>query len=90
MADVADITEMKLDIMGRGGWQKDFWDLHAAHDYFTTSKMLAFYAERYPYGYSREEIVEGINRFNLADDDPKPVGLQGKHRELIKYDFFTG
>ncbi|PZR28262.1 MAG: hypothetical protein DI535_07605 [Citrobacter freundii] len=79
---------LMLDIMGRGGRQKDFWDLHTAHDYFEIGEMLAFYTERYPYGYSLDEIVEGLNRFEVADEDPTPGCLQGKHWELIKYDFF--
>lgn len=88
MADTADIVAMKMEIMTRGGRKKDFWDLHAAHDYYSIPQMLDFYQERYPYNHTRNEVVEALNRFELADDDFDPICLQGKHWELIKYDFF--
>jgi hypothetical protein len=91
MAVKEEIVAMKLDIIGRGigkgGRKKDFWDLHAARDFFAIPEMLRFYQERYPYGHDIEEISKGLTDFSVADDDFDPICLKGKHWELIKLDF---
>ena len=48
---------MKLDIMGRGGRKKDFWDIHTLHENRNIQSMIALYLEKYPYGFSEEKIV---------------------------------
>lgn len=88
MADPADILAMKMELMTRGGRKKDYWDVHAAHDYYSLSQMLDFYEERYPYNHTRKEVVEALQNFEQADEDFDPICLYGKHWELIKYDFF--
>jgi hypothetical protein len=88
MARLEDIVAMKLDIIGRGGRKKDFWDLHELHRHFDIPKMLDLYQERYPYGQTREEVQKGLTHFKDADDDFDPICLLGKHWELIKLDFF--
>ena len=49
--------------------------------------MLAFYAERYPYGHTREELTTGLTNFSLADTEPDPNCLRNKAWPLIKLDF---
>ena len=87
MASLEDIIAMKLEIMGRSGRKKDFWDIHETHQKFSIPEMLAFYIERYPYSYNIEDIKAGLTNFTIADDDFDPVCLQGKYWELIKLDF---
>lgn len=82
-----DIIAMKLDVIGRGGRKKDFWDLHALHDENSILDMIQFYLERYPYGHSENEIREGLVQFTVADEEPDPICRLGKHWELIKLDF---
>ena len=87
IASVEDIIAMKLDVIGRNGRKKDFWDLHELHDKYTIEEMLDFYAERYPYSYTREELLQGLANFSLADTEPDPNCLRSKAWPLIKLDF---
>lgn len=87
MASVDDVVAMKMDVVSRGGRKKDFWDLHLLHDDFSIADMLALYSERYPYGATEEECVEGLTNFSVADCDPDPKCLMDKVWQLIKLDF---
>ena len=87
IASIEDIIAMKLDVIGRNGRKKDFWDLHELHNKYTIAEMLDLYAERYPYGHTREELLQGLTNFSLADTEPDPNCLRGKVWPLIKLDF---
>lgn len=87
MAAVEDIVAMKMDVVSRGGRKKDFWDLHMLRDKYTVEQMLSLYEERYPYGATKEECVEGLTNFSVADTEPDPICLQDKVWQLIKLDF---
>jgi predicted nucleotidyltransferase component of viral defense system len=87
MASMEEIIPMKLDIIGRGGRKKDFWDIHALLDRYTLAEMLEMYEKKYPFNFSRKELKEGLNNFEIADQDPNPICFLGKHWELIKLDF---
>ena len=87
IASIEDIIAMKLDVIGRNGRKKDFWDLHKLHDKYTIEDMLALYAERYPYNHTREELMRGLTNFSLADTEPDPNCLNNKAWPLIKLDF---
>lgn len=86
MATAGDIIAMKLDVIARGGRQKDFWDIHELLDYFSLGEMLMFYKKRYPYNYTEQEILDKLIDFSTADNDFKPECLRGKHWEIIKLD----
>ncbi|MBE6291621.1 MAG: nucleotidyl transferase AbiEii/AbiGii toxin family protein [Bacteroidales bacterium] len=87
IASIEDIIAMKLDVIGRKGRKKDFWDLHELHDKYAITEMLTLYAERYPYNHTREELLLGLTNFSLADTDPEPNCLRSKAWPLIKLDF---
>lgn len=87
MASVEDIIGMKLDIMGRTGRKKDFWDLHEIHENYSIDKMISLYKEKFPYSFSEDEIRKGLLNFSEADGEPDPICLLNKHWELIKLDF---
>ena len=87
IASIEDIIAMKLDVIGRNGRKKDFWDLHELHDKYTIAEMLTLYAERYPYNHTQEELLLGLTNFSLADTDPDPNCLRSKAWPLIKLDF---
>ena len=87
LTSLEDIVAMKLDIMGRGGRKKDFWDIHELHNYFTIKEMLRLYEERFPYNYTSEEIIAGLRNFEIADTEPDPKCLKQKTWQKIKSDF---
>ncbi len=76
IASIEDIIAMKLDVIGRKGRKKDFWDLHELHDKYAIAEMLTLYAERYPYNHTREELLLGLTNFSLADTEPDPNCLR--------------
>lgn len=87
LASLEEIAAMKLDLIGRGGRKKDFWDLHELLDRFSLNQMISFYENRYPYGHSKQDLVSQLCNFVEANDDFEPICLRGKYWELIKLDF---
>jgi len=87
MASIEEIAAMKMEVIGRGGRKKDFWDIHELLDYLSLEQMLALHTERYPYSHSKEVLINKLVDFQFADDDFNPVCLKGKYWELIKEDF---
>lgn len=87
LASIEDVIAMKLDVIGRGGRKKDFWDLHVLHEQYSVNKMIDLYQERNPYGYSLDELFINFINFETAEDDLEPVCLLEKHWPLIKLDF---
>lgn len=86
LSSLEEIAAMKLDVIGRGGRKKDFWDIHALFDHFDLAKMIEFYAKRYPYNFSIEELIQQLTNFENAETDPDPNCLKGKYWELVKLD----
>lgn len=86
MAAIDDIVAMKLDVVARGGRKKDFWDLHELSMKYNVTEMLDFYERRYPYGYSRDEVLQGFLSFDKADAEPDPICLLHKDWDTIKHD----
>jgi len=87
LSSIEEVIAMKLDVIGRGGRKKDFWDIHALFEDFDLKAMLKIYSKRYPYNFSHEELISKLVNFENADVDPDPNCLEGKYWELIKYDF---
>ena len=87
ISSLEEIIAMKLDVIGRGGRKKDFWDIHALFEQFDLSKMLDIYSKRYPYNFTHNELIPQLINFENANNDPDPFCLLGKYWELIKYDF---
>ena len=87
IAKLEEIAAMKLEVVAQNGRMKDFWDLHELMEYYSISNMLDFYEKRYPYSYSRKEILNKLTDFTEADTDFEPICLKNKHWELIKLDF---
>ncbi|MFM7005612.1 MAG: nucleotidyl transferase AbiEii/AbiGii toxin family protein [Flavobacteriales bacterium] len=87
MATKEEIAAMKLEVIGRGGRKKDFWDVHELLDSMSIHDMLSYYEKRYPYGHTKENLIQSLTKFDSADDDFDPECLRQKHWELIKLDF---
>ncbi len=87
LASLEEIAAMKLDVIGRGGRKKDFWDLHELLERYSIHDMIKFYQKRYPYNYSKEELLTGLSNFENADMDFTPICFKDKVWELIKLDF---
>lgn len=86
VAHPLEIAAMKLELISRGGRQKDFWDMHALLERYSLPALLAAYKKRHPFGPSVEEVLKGLTQFDWADNDFQPICLQGKYWELIKFD----
>ena len=86
LSSLEEIAAMKLEVIGRGGRKKDFWDIHALLEHFTMDELLEFYEKRYPYNFSKDELIPQIINFEKAEYDPNPICLKGKYWELIKLD----
>ncbi|MEA3461731.1 MAG: nucleotidyl transferase AbiEii/AbiGii toxin family protein [Bacteroidota bacterium] len=86
LSEIDDIVAMKVDVVGRGGRKKDFWDLHELLSEYTIDQMLKLHQERYPNTHNKEGILSKFKKFEDADTDFDPVCLRGKYWELIKLD----
>ena len=86
LTEVDDIVAMKIDVVGRGGRKKDFWDLHELLSDYSIEQMLQLHQERYPYTHNKKEILSNFIKFKAADADFDPVCLRGKYWEVIKLD----
>lgn len=87
IADIREILAMKLEAICNSKRKKDFWDLHELSEHFSFSEVLECYEKRYPFSYSKQEIIMNLNKIDLADDDFEPICLKNKYWELIKLDF---
>ncbi len=86
LATVEEIAAMKLEVIGHNGRKKDFWDIHELLDTYSLPQLLSFYAERYPYSYTTDELLHKLTDFQFADTDFDPICLKGKYWELVKLD----
>lgn len=89
MASIDDLVAMKLDVVARAGRKKDFWDIHELANMYDVPTMLYLYEKRYPYGFSREEVLHGFTNFDKADREPNPRCLRKKDWNSIKTDLRT-
>ncbi len=87
LSRLEEIAAMKLEVVGHTGRKKDFWDLHELMEHYSLSDMFGFYEKRYPYNYSKDQLIKKLTDFSEADSDFEPVCLKSKHWELIKIDF---
>jgi len=86
LATVEEIIAMKLSVVIRGGRKKDFWDIHELMDAYSPDEMFALHARRCPYEHEKENLKKNFTNFEIADGEPDPICLRGKHWELIKAD----
>lgn len=86
-ASLEEITAMKLDVLGRGGRKKDFWDLHELLGRYSIDEIIEFYIKRYPYNHSRNELIKSLTNFSIAENDFTPICYKDKVWEIIKLDF---
>lgn len=86
LSSLEEIAAMKMEVIGHHGRKKDFWDIHGLLENFSLNEIMEFYEKRYPYSYSRTELVEKLTDFELADKDFDPICMKDKSWELIKLD----
>ncbi len=86
LASLEEIAAMKLDVIGRGGRKKDFWDFHELLEKFSLNEMIGFYIKRYPDNFNREEIIKGLTNFETAEYEFTPICFKDKVWEIIKLD----
>jgi len=85
MADLRDITVMKLDVISHGGRKKDFWDISELLETIPFEQMLDLYILKYTY-LEKSDVVNNMTNFKYADDMQDPICLRSKYWELIKID----
>ena len=86
MASIDEIIAMKLDVIGRAGRKKDFWDIHELIEDYSPDAMFSLHKQRYPFGHNRQELKNKFIAFESANSDFNPECLKGKHWELIRVD----
>lgn len=87
-ADVREIAVMKLDAIYYGGRKKDFWDLHFLifDKGFDLDELIFLHSQRFVYQHNRNELIERLTDFTVADDEPDPQCKLGKDWDIIKLD----
>lgn len=86
-SSLEEVAAMKLDVIAHGGRKKDFWDIHELLEKFTFNELVCFYKKRYPYGFSKDELLLQMIDFSVADHDFEPNCFKDKKWVLIKLDF---
>jgi len=86
LASIDEIVAMKVDVIGRGGRKKDFWDMHELMNDYSLVKMLALHKLRYPFIHNNQHLINKFTDFSQADTDFDPICLRKKHWEIIKLD----
>lgn len=86
LASIEDILSMKMDVIGRTGRKKDFWDIHELMEDYSLIEMLELHHKRYPYTHDPALLLNRLTDFSNADLDFDPVCLLGKHWEVVKLD----
>lgn len=85
-ASIEDVAAMKLETIADGGRKKDFWDIHELLNKYSIDEMIEFYLNRYPYGLSKDKLLQKVVDFSASEDDFTPNCYRGKAWELIKLD----
>lgn len=86
-SSIEEVAAMKFEVIAQGGRKKDFWDVHELLEKYTLDDLIAFYIKRNPYGYSKDELLNQVVDFSVAEDDFTPNCFKNKDWELIKLDF---
>jgi len=84
LASIEEILAMKVDVIGRGGRKKDFWDIHELMNDYSLKKMLELHKTRYPFNHNNPHLMYKLTDFSQADYDFDPVCLRKQHWEIIK------
>lgn len=86
-ATIEEIAAMKFEVLADNGRKKDFWDIHELLDKFEINTLFEYYLKRYPYSASREDLIEKLVDFEIADDEFTPNCYKNKEWDIIKLDF---
>jgi len=84
LATMDEIVAMKVDVIGRDGRKKDFWDVHELMNDYSLAEMLELHKSRYPFAHDRQHLIFKFTDFSQADYDFDPVCLRKQHWEIIK------
>ena len=86
-ASIEEVAAMKLEVVASNGRKKDFWDIHELLEKFEINTLFEYYLKRYPYSASREDLIEKLVDFEIADDEFTPNCYKDKDWDIIKLDF---
>lgn len=86
MASIDDIVAMKMNVVSRGGWKKDFWDLHYLLGIYSLPEMFNLHKKRHEWEHNAAELLRNFIDFSVADEMPDPICLLEKDWDDIKLD----
>ena len=80
------VVAMKMQAIATGGRKKDWWDIHMLLEYFSLEEMLDLHKRWQPWTHDRQQLLEALTDFSVADTQPDPRCLFGKDWDFIKLD----
>jgi len=88
MADIREIAAFKLMAATQENRrQKDFWDIYELLDNFSLSEMIGFAEKRYPYSFSKKQLLHSLATADSVELAPEGIYcFRGRYWELIVMD----
>ena len=83
LADIKDISAMKLAAITGRGSKKDFVDLYFLLKQYSLDQMLGFYVQKYQDG-SVFLVLKSLAYFGDADNEPMPRMFENLRWETVK------
>ena len=80
------VIAMKMQAIVTGGRKKDWWDIHMLLEHFSLEEMLDLHKRWQPWTHDRQQLLEALTDFSVADTQPDPRCLLGKDWDFIKLD----
>ena len=80
------VVAMKMQAIATGGRKKDWWDIHMLLEHFSLEEMLDLHKRWQPWTHDRQQLLEALTDFSVADTQPDPRCLLGKDWDFIKLD----
>ena len=83
MADLKDISAMKMAAITNRGAKKDFFDLHLLFDHFSLKEIVSNYLKKY-HDASVFLLYKSLSYFEEAEEDDDPEVLNNTTWDQIK------
>jgi predicted nucleotidyltransferase component of viral defense system len=85
LADMRDISAMKIDAISSRGSKKDFIDLYFLMEKYSLVELINFFEKKFKnIHYSKLHILKSITFFDDAENDPMPIMIRDIVWEDVK------
>ena len=85
LADLRDISAMKIDAISSRGSKKDFVDLYFLMKKYDLAELIAFFEKKFQsVHYSKLHILKSVTFFDDAENEPMPIMLKNVSWEDVK------